>query len=369
VRVALVTGTLEFGGGETQLVRLAHELAVRGHTVRIFVLQDGGPLAERVAGYGLVAESWDFHGFRLRQPLRTAGAIVRAGRSLRRFRPDVVHAYLESAYLLGIPMAWLLRVPVRVSARRTQGEGQHYRRRLGRSLHRLSVWCSDAIVANSESVAASAIAVEHVDPARVHVIENGVDLPAVSADVAAPDPLGIIVANIRPEKNHEELLRALATLAAPPRIRIIGDGAGRPALERLAAELGVAGVVEFAGLVPDAACCFAEAQFSLLVSRFEGMPNAVLESMAYGVPVVGTAIPGIASLVDDGVDGLLVPPGDVPALAAAIERISSDPALRTRLGAAARDRMQAYSWERLTQRHLELYHELAPRRRRGDGGR
>lgn len=369
MRVALVTGTLEFGGGETQLVRLAHELAVRGHTVRIFVLQGGGPLAERVAGYGLGCESWDFDGFRLRQPLHTAAAIARAGRSLRRFRPDVVHAYLESAYLLSIPEAWLLRVPVRVSGRRMPGEGQHYRRRLGRSLHRLSVWCSDAIVPNSESVAASAIAVEHVDPAKVHVIENGVDLPAVAADVAAPDPLGIIVANLRPEKNHADLLRALATLAAPPRIRIIGDGAERPALEGLAAELGLAGVVEFAGLVPDAAGCFAEAQFSLLVSRFEGLPNAVLESMAHGVPVVGTAIPGIASLIDDGVDGLLVPPGDVPALAAAIERISADPALRARLGAAARDRMQAYSWERCTQRHLELYQELARHRRGGERGR
>ncbi len=116
---------------------------VAGTRVRIFVLKGGGPLTANVAAHGLVAESWDFDGFRSRQPLRTTWAIVRAGRSLRQFRPDVVHADLESAYLLGIPMAWLLRVPVRVSARRALGEGQHYRR-LGWWLHRMSVRGSSA---------------------------------------------------------------------------------------------------------------------------------------------------------------------------------------------------------------------------------
>ncbi len=120
-------------------------------------------------------------------------------------------------------------------------------------------------------------------------------------------------------------------------------------------------MVEFAGLVPDAAGCFAEAQFSLLVSRYEGLPNAVLESMAYGVPVVGTAIPGIASLVDDGVDGLLVPAGR---RAGARRRHRADqhrpgaphPAGGRRPGPDA-----GLAWERCTQRHLERYQELARR--------
>ena len=145
-----------------------------------------------------------------------------------------------------------------------------------------------------------------------------------------------MVANLRPEKNHAELLRALALLSCPPRVRLVGDGPERASLEELVSDLGLADTVEFAGFVPDAAACFASAQFSLLVSQFEGLPNAVLESMAWGVPVVG-AIPGIAGLIEDDVEGLLVPPGERQALAAAIEAMSTDAALRVRLGAAARE--------------------------------
>ena len=360
MRVALVTGTLDPGGAERQLVRLAHELDRRGHTVKIFLLQGGGLLTTNVAAYGLESESWDFDGFLPRRPVHTAKAMLRAARSLRRFRPDVVHAYLEVAYLLAIPLSWLLRVPVRVSGRRggTPGEGQHYRTRLARSLHRQSIRCSDAIVANSASVAASAIEIEHVDPAKIRVIENGVDIPEHPCSVGGPDPLGIVVANLRPVKNHAGLLRALALLSCPPRIRLVGEGPERASLEDLASDLGLAGTVEFAGFVPDAAACFATAQFSLLVSRYEGQPNAVLESMAHGVPVVATAIPGIAGVLEHDVEGLLVPVGDDEALAAAIDAISTDAALRMRLGAAARERAIRFGWDRCTDAHLDLYREL-----------
>ena len=129
-------------------------------------------------------------------------------------------------------------------------------------------------------------------------------------------------------------------------------------LEELVSDLGLADTVEFAGFVPDAAACFAGAQFSVLVSHFEGLPNAVLESMAWGVPVVGAAIPGIAGLIEDDVEGLLVPPGERRALAAAIEAVSTDEALRVRLGAAARERATRFGWDRCTQAHLDLYADL-----------
>ena len=362
LRIALVTGSLEYGGGETQMVRLAHELDRRGHTVKVFTLLGGGPLGRRVDEYGLERESWDFRGFIVRHPLRTARSYLRAGASLRRFRPDVVHAHLETAYLLSIPQAWLLGVPGRVSARRMPGEGQHYRKGLARRLHRLSIRCSNAIIPNSSTVADSAIEVEHVRPEQLRVIENGVDLPEEVADVSGPDPLGIIVANLRPEKDHAGLIEAFARLPAPPRLRIVGEGPERAHLEKLVADRGLSDRVTFAGFVADAASCFAEAQFSLLVSRFEGLPNAVLESMAHGVPVIGTDIPGIAQLIDDGTDGLLVPPGDPAALAAAIERLASDEALRVRLGAAARARAERYSWDRCADRHVEVYRQILGRR-------
>ncbi len=119
-------------------------------------------------------------------------------------------------------------------------------------------------------------------------------------------------------------------------MHLVGEGPERERLERIVAELDLGDVVTFEGFVPDAAGRFADAQFSVLPSHNEGLPNAVLESMAYGVPVIATAVAGVPELIDDDVDGLLVTPGDSKALAAAIERLTADPTLRVRLGAAAR---------------------------------
>ncbi|HEY7938696.1 MAG TPA: glycosyltransferase, partial [Acidimicrobiales bacterium] len=300
-----MTGTFDYGGGETQMVRLAHELAQRGNEVRIFVLEGGGPLAARCDELGIAWESWDFTGFIPRHPLATARSVVRAGRSLRRFRPDVVHGHLTNAYVLSMPLAWLLRVPVRVSGRLVKGEGSDYRRWSGHQLHHLSRLASNAFIPNAQGVADDVLDVEHVDPVKVHIIENGVDIPDAAADVARSDPVGFVVANLRAQKNHENLFAALALLDDPPQVHLVGEGPERERLERTVAELDLGDIVTFEGFVPDAAGRFADAQFSVLPSHNEGLPNAVLESMAYGVPVIATAVAGVPELIDDDVDGLL----------------------------------------------------------------
>jgi glycosyltransferase involved in cell wall biosynthesis len=139
-----------------------------------------------------------------------------------------------------------------------------------------------------------------------------------------------------------------------------GEGPSRPDLERLAVELGLAGRCQFHGAVADVPAFLAGLDICVLCSRSEGMPNVILEYMASGRPVVATAVGGVPEMVRDGVDGLLVPPGDAGRLADAWRRLLDDPALAARLAAAARARVrERYSKERTVERFERFYTGLA----------
>jgi glycosyltransferase involved in cell wall biosynthesis len=143
-------------------------------------------------------------------------------------------------------------------------------------------------------------------------------------------------------------LRALAEVDGVS-LWLAGDGDEAPALERLAAELGLAGRVRFLGPRPrdQVLELFRAADAALLSSSWENFPHAVVEALAVGTPVVATATGGVAEIVRDGQNGLLVQPGDAGALAAAIRRYFADEALRGRLRAAAAQSVSEYAPERV----------------------
>jgi glycosyltransferase involved in cell wall biosynthesis len=179
-----------------------------------------------------------------------------------------------------------------------------------------------------------------------------------------------IVANLLPIKDHASLLRAAAELLpghAGLRVVLVGDGGCRGELERLAGELGIAGAVVFAGRRPHLPNLHHLFDVSVLCSRSEGLPNSVLEAMAAGRPVVATNVGAVADAVVEGETGLLVPPGDPAALAAALDGLLSDPARARRLGEAGAARARGvYSPEAALGALERLYVELA-RRGRGEG--
>lgn len=128
-------------------------------------------------------------------------------------------------------------------------------------------------------------------------------------------------------------------------LTLVGDGPERPALERQVRDRRLAERVRFMGYRSDPQTFLQQAAVFVLPSRFEGMPNALLEAMAAGLAVVVTdASPGPLEVVDDGVTGLVVPSEAPQALAAALERLAVDPALRARLGAAAQTRLRQMDW-------------------------
>ena len=177
----------------------------------------------------------------------------------------------------------------------------------------------------------------------------------------------ITVANLRPEKGHDVLLDvARLVLARFPdaRFELVGDGPERPRLVARAEALGIAGAVSFLGHTDEVAGQFAQADISALPSRTEAFPNAALEAMASGLPVVASAVGGLVELVDDRRTGLLTPAGDPTALAGRLCELMADGAWGARLGRAARAAVEArFSFDRMTDGVERVY--LAELARRG----
>jgi colanic acid/amylovoran biosynthesis glycosyltransferase len=204
---------------------------------------------------------------------------------------------------------------------------------------------------------------------RIHVVHCGVD-PASFAPSAATRGGGpftlVCVASLEEVKGHRFLIDACSVLrerGIDVRCELIGEGPLRPAVRRQISELGLGDHVRMLGGLPrsEVARHLARADAAVLAShptrqgRREGIPVALMEAMATGLPVVATAISGIPELVEDGVTGLLVPSGDAAGLADALERLATDPALRGRLGAAARLKvMQEFDLEDNAARLLDL---------------
>jgi glycosyltransferase involved in cell wall biosynthesis len=227
------------------------------------------------------------------------------------------------------------------------------------ALQRHAYRCAHAIVANS-SAARAQLEGEGVPASSIRVIPNGITVERFTPIPGArPVRTLVTVANLRPEKAHDVLLRAVAMLApARPQLRLLvaGDGPRAADLRALASTLGIADRVDFLGHVDDVASLLGRAGAFVLASRSEAFPNAAMEAMAAGLPVIASAVGGLLDLVDHGRTGLLVPVDDPGAFAGAIDQLMADPARAARIGAAARqDVMTRYSFDRMVRAFEDLY--------------
>ena len=166
-------------------------------------------------------------------------------------------------------------------------------------------------------------------------------------------------------KGHKELFEAMASLKEhyPLHALIVGGGRRIDEVKALAASLGLADVVHFLGPRPDVPDLLHAMDIFVLPSYSEGLSLALLEAMAAGLPVIATAVGGTPEVVTDGGNGLLIPPRDAAALAAALERLLGDPDFARRLGANARDHVREhYSLDRLGREINEIYGELVEKK-------
>jgi glycosyltransferase involved in cell wall biosynthesis len=208
-------------------------------------------------------------------------------------------------------------------------------------LERLAVRAADRVLATSSTIADDLVRTHGLDRTRVRVVPNHVatDRFAPDGTVAREKGLVVYVGRLSPEKNLPALVDAVARVPGA-RLKLVGDGDDRPQIEAAAARARVD--VDFAGTVPNETlpALLNQAEVFVLPSRYEGQPKAVLEAMACGVPVLGADAAGIRDLITHGETGWLAS-GDAAGLADGLRALLSDPPLRARLAASARDAVVA----------------------------
>lgn len=291
--------------------------------------------------------------------------IVALVKLCREFRPDVLVAHGFSEHLWGRYAGLLAKVPHLVHVEHNTRE-RYTRWRLVQT--RWLARRTDRIVGCSEGVREALLALG-MPPERTMAIPNGIRLaPFADADAhpfAERTPGVVMVARFSRQKDHATLLRAVALLAArglrvPVQLPGGGKALHRRPLETLANQLGIADQVAFPGVVRDVPQRLMAHQVCVLSTHYEGMPLALLEGMAAGCAVVGSAVPGVREVLRDGEDGLLVPEADPVALADALERLLRDPDDAARMASNARAAaLDRHGRELMNQRYEDLFLALA----------
>jgi glycosyltransferase involved in cell wall biosynthesis len=340
------------GGTEKQLVGLINRLDRDHFEPRLCTLRPSSDYLERVD-----CPCLELNLSRLTSP-RGLLALRRLSRMVADEGVDVVHSFFQDPTLLAMPAARLGGAPVRLISFRDLGFWRTPRQVfLMRRIYPLAT----GFMANSQAVKHDVCRRDRLDPTRIKVIYNGVDTRSyefvehLETDVA----IGIVGNLNRRVKRADLFLRAAARVhARHPDVvfHVVGDGELRGEYEDLAAELGIAACTVFAGRIDDVSAYLGKLAVGVICSDSEGFSNALLEYMLRGCAVVATSVGGNLEVIQDGETGLLVPPGNVVALASAMTRLVEEKKTRLMLTLRARAvAEEGYDWDRCAAEHQEHY--------------
>lgn len=372
--VFLITG-LAYGGAETQLVNLATSLKKRGWEVRVVSMLPPQAFTEELKEAGIPLLTLN-----MRRGVADPRAVFRLVKMLREWRPQILTSFMFHANLLGRIAGRLAGVPIVVSSIRNENFGGSRRDRV----LRMTDWMGEISTTNS-NLAADKLVKRGVMPAdKIRVIPNGLVLDKFtvkdSSRVGLRQQLGITedeflwlaVGRLEEQKDYSNLLQAFKIIIQDghkAQLRVAGQGPLLENLQRQSINLGISDRVVFLGLRRDIPSLLDAADGFVLSSAWEGLPNVVMEAMAAAKPVVATCVGGVPELVQEGVNGYIVPPGDSEVLAAAMVKMMALPeAERQAMGRAGRVHIEAnYSLERVVDQWEELYRELLQRKGLVDG--
>lgn len=329
--VHLITG-LKVGGAEKMLLRTIPSLAGK-HIVCSIIPK--ATIGEQLQAMGVSVVYLNLRSF------FDIRILWRLWRLLRAERPDIITTYLLHADILGRIVGKLAGVPVIISSFRCA----HQDKPILVWLNRLTVPLITHGIAVSQAVADWAQHRLHLPQNKITVIHNGLDTQEVTnttinAATSTSRPFTITyIGRLDPQKSPEYLLQAVASLPANLRqhttVLCAGDGPIRADLEHLSQQLGLTSTVQFLGFRSDVANILARTDIFVSPTQFEGISNAIMEAMAAGKAVITTDIPENRELIQNGINGMLVPVSDSIVLAHTIQQLSEDPLRRSQLGQAA----------------------------------
>jgi glycosyltransferase involved in cell wall biosynthesis len=374
VRLLHVISTLYAGGTEMLMLRLIRSLDPSRYRVRVAYLRGTPELAAEVEeATGAPPFNARLHG--KADPF----ALARLCAHVRREGFDLVHTHMDLADYYGGLAARLGGARGVVSTKHNADEFRTrptWKRWPFLALERLAYEASDAVIVVSGGLRDFLETAEHLPRRKMIVIGNGVD-PGIAAAAPTRDearrrlelpgfrPILGSVGRLAPQKGHLHLLDALpAILSVFPEAGLVlaGEGPARGDLEARATRLGIRDRVAFLGHRADVPGVLAALDLFLLPSLWEGMPQALLEAMAMSLPIVAARCVGVVDLVEDGVEALLVPPGDAAALGSAANRLLGDRLLAGRMAGAARRRaVERHSLAAMTARVEALYRTILGR--------
>lgn len=355
--------SLGWGGQEIRILTEARGVAAAGHRVLLAAPAESR-IAKEAAGYGVPCVA-------LPVGRKRVAGVTALRRLLQGERFDLVNTHSSTdTWLAALACATLRDAPPIVRTRHISAPVP--RNAATRWLYRRA---TRFVVTTGEKLRRQVLEETGMDAARVRSIPTGIDLAryAPGDAAAARTRLGIdpaaavvgIVATLRSWKGHRHLLEAFAALdRRGALLLIVGDGPQREALEARAAELGLGARVRFAGNQGDVVPWLQAMDLFCLPSYAnEGVPQALMQAMACGLPVISTPVGSIGEIVLDGDSGILVPPQDPDALARAIAALLDNPTLRHAIGARALSTAQERFGDALmVRRMLDVFREVAVRR-------
>jgi len=357
---------LKYGGAQTVLLSLFDHLDTECYSPQVACLYGGNlPVGNALRARGIrVADLKMSHFWRL-------DALWRLYRLLKREQIAILHTSLFHASLVGRLVGRLACVPVILTWRQNVSLGGRWRS----LVNRLTSGLDDGVVAVAGFVRQAELQESGIPASKVTVIVNCIDFeryanvePGSRArlrlDFGIPPGDFVIgfIGRFHPQKGIEVLIEAFARIA-PDRpglwLLLVGDGELRPRLRALSEASGGSARTIFTGAREDIPRILAALDLFVLPSLWEGLPLALLEAMAAGLPVVASDVGGVPEILVDGETGCLVPPRDPAALAAAILEFVDHPEIRQRLGAAGQQRVkESFSAQNLVARLTALYEEL-----------
>ena len=364
IRVAFVLHVMQVAGAEVLVAETIRRLGPRIEPV-IFCLDAVGALGERMQREGVPVLTYG------RRKGMDLGVSRRMARDLRDRRVEVLHAHQYTPFFYAALAAQVCRPRPRVIFTE---HGRHYPDVVSSKRRAANKWLFDRLADRVNAVCAfSARSLSEKDgfrQERIEVIPNGIDVPRYGA---AADVVGLrrklglsperkyiaCIARFHPVKDHKTLVRAFAQVAQSrpdTDLLLVGDGVLRPDLEAQVGGLGLQDRVRFLGVRDDVADILRVVDAFALTSVSEAASITLLEAMAAGRPVVVTAVGGNPEIVRDGIDGLLAPRGDAPAVAAALLRVLGDDGIAQKFGSSGAARVREhYLLDTTVERYYSLY--------------